>query len=123
VYHQRIHGSHLITKIMSKIITFLSFLFLFTACNNCYDYKRHVETLDYKFVITEKSKDNRYVEFRGSDKNKNKIIFNEGEVWGIYDYVEIGDTLLKKKGEADLVLIKKDTTIVFPFMCGGRYYQ
>jgi hypothetical protein len=108
--------------IMCKIICYV-FIFIFCSCNNCYDYKRHVETLDYKFVITDKSKDNRYIEFKGYDRKKNKILFNEGEVWGIYDSVEIGDTLLKKKGEADLVLIKKDTTIVFPFMCGGRYYQ
>jgi len=108
---------------MSKIIKLLLFVLLFAACNNCYDIKRHVETLDYKFVVTEKSKDNRYIIFKGYDRKKNKILFIEGEVWGIYDSVEIGDTLLKKKGEADLVLIKKDTTIVFPFMCGGRYYQ
>jgi len=107
---------------MRKIINTI-FIFTFWSCNNCYDYKRHVESLDYKFMITEKSKDNRYIEFRGYDRKKNNIIFNEGEVWGIYDSVAIGDTLLKKKGEADLVLIKKDTTIVFPFMCGGRYYQ
>ena len=108
---------------MSKIIKLLLFVLLFAACNNCYDIKRHVETLEYKFVITEKSEDNRFIEFNGFDNNNSKKKFKELEVWGIYDSVEIGDTLFKKKGEADLILIKKDTTIVFPFMCGGRYYQ
>lgn len=108
---------------MNKIIKFLLFVLLFAACNNCYDIKRHVETLEYKFVITEKSEDNRFIEFKGFGHNNRKKQFKELEVWGIYDSVAIGNTLLKKKGEADLVLIKKDTTIVFPFMCGGRYYQ
>jgi hypothetical protein len=108
--------------IMRKFISFICILFFF-SCNNCYDIKRHIETLDSKFVITGKTKDNRFIEFNGLNSNDKKINFKELEVWGIYDSVEIGDTLLKKKGEADLVLIKKDTTIVFPFMCGGRHYE
>lgn len=107
---------------MSKIIKLLFFIILFSACNTCYDIKRHIESLDYKFVITEKSKDNRYVEFIGYDRKKNKIVFNEVIVWDIYDSVEIGDTLYKPKGTADLTLIKKDTTIVFEYMCGGEHY-
>jgi len=71
-------------------------------------------------MVTQKSKDNRDFIFSGLDKNNHFIEFKEPQYWDIYDLVEVGDTLLKKIGEPDLILIKKDTTLVFPLLCGGR---
>jgi len=76
--------------------------------------------LSYSFMVTQKSKDNRDFIFSGIDKNNRFIKFKEPQYWDIYDSVEVGDTLLKKIGEPDLILIKKETTLIFPLLCGGR---
>jgi hypothetical protein len=75
--------------------------------------------LNYDFKILAKSKD-RFIEFKGVDKNNNNVEFKEFENWDIYDAVELGDTLVKKIGETEIILNKKGTTIVFRLICGGR---
>jgi len=104
---------------MNKILLLL----LVTCLNSCYtcsDVKRQYEPLSCRFMVTEKSKDNSFFEFNGSVSKKKIINFKIGQHWDIYDSVEAGDTLLKRVGETDLILIKKDTSLVFPLLCGGR---
>ena len=105
---------------MKKNILSLFCIICLNSCYTCYDVKRHCETLSYSFMVTQKSKDNRDFIFSGIDKNNRFIKFKEPQYWDIYDSVEVGDTLLKKIGEPDLILIKKETTLIFPLLCGGR---
>ena len=105
---------------MNKKILLFLFVIFFSSCYTCYDVKRQYEPFSCRFMVIEKSKDNRFLEFNGSDSKKKHVNFKIGQHWDIYDSVEVGDTLLKKTGETDLILIKKDTTLVFPLMCGGR---
>jgi hypothetical protein len=44
--------------------------------------------------------------------------------WSIYsDYMEIGDTLVKNKGELVFSIHKKDTVLSFPWQCEGKVYK
>lgn len=88
------------------------------SCYTCYDVKKHCLSLECKFKITEKYQ-NKLIEFKGYDSNNKFSEFKDYEYWLIFEKAEIGDTLLKEKGKTDLILIKKDTTIIFPLMCGG----
>ena len=97
-------------------------VFILHSCTTCEDVKRYYITLHCSFKITEKSKD-KYIEFKGLDKNNIHVEFKEFENWNIYNFVEIGDTLYKELGKADLILIKKNTTLVFPLICGGKIVE
>jgi hypothetical protein len=107
---------------MKNYITILIalFLFLLIGCKSgCLEVREHCLSLNYYFMITAKSKD-RFIEFKGVDRNHNKVDFKEFEHWNIYNSVEIGDTLIKKSGETEILLIKNDTTLVFPLICEGK---
>ena len=44
--------------------------------------------------------------------------------WADYkEYIEIGDTLIKKKGELIFSIHKKDTILSFNFECGEKVYK
>ncbi|MDQ6528086.1 hypothetical protein [Flavobacterium sp. LHD-85] len=44
--------------------------------------------------------------------------------WADYkEYIEIGDTLIKKKGELVFSIHKKDTVLSFNFECGEKVYK
>ena len=105
---------------MNKNLLLLFFVICFSSCYTCSDVKRQYEPLNCRFMVTEKSKDNRFDEFNGFDCKKVSVNFKIGQHWDIYDSVQVGDTILKRTGETDLILIKKDTTLVFPLLCGGR---
>jgi hypothetical protein len=96
---------------------------IFTSCiNTCEDVKKYSMTISYSFKVTEKSRD-KYIKFKGFDKNNNPIEFEEGEFWDIYNSVEIGDSIVKQLGKTEMILIKKDTTLVFPLMCKGKIVE
>ena len=102
-------------------ITF-SVIILLSCGSTCEDVKKYCMSLSYSFKVTGKSKD-REIDFKGFDKNKKYIEFKEAEHWNIYDYVEIGDSIVKELGKAEIKLIKRDTTLVFPLICGGRVVE
>lgn len=44
--------------------------------------------------------------------------------WDDYnEYIEIGDTLIKRKGELTFNIHKKDTVLSFNFECQGKVYK
>jgi hypothetical protein len=44
--------------------------------------------------------------------------------WADYkEHIEIGDTLIKKKGELIFSIHKKDTVMSFNFQCGDKVYK
>ena len=103
-------------------ITIICVFILHSCISPCEEVKTHCKTLNCSFKITEKSKD-RLIDFKGFDKNNIHAEFKEFEYWGIYNFVEIGDTLYKEFGKTDLILIKKDTTLVFPLYCRGKIVE
>lgn len=107
-------------KYFSHILIGLASLFI--KYSTCEGVKEDVKLLKYKFKIYEKSK-RQFIEFKRFDDVNKAVAFREGEFWRIYDSVEIGDTLLKELGKTDLVLIKKDTVLVFPLYCSGKLVE
>jgi hypothetical protein len=95
-------------------------MFLLSSCSNYNDLKKHLESLVCDIKITHKTQDNRYLYFKGRDSNQKYFEFEITQNWLIYDYVEIGDTLLKREGETFLTLFKKDTTLIFPLYIHGE---
>jgi hypothetical protein len=57
---------------------------------------------------------------KGCDCNSNR----SGKWWSLYsDHIEIGDTIIKKKGELIFSIHKKDTVLSFNFECDGKIYK
>jgi len=104
------------------IIIGICFLIYIVYSSSSDRLKEHVQPLSYYFQITKKNK-GKFLEFEGYDENHYPVKFCEGEFWDIYNSVEIGDTLLKKKGETNLILIKKDTTLIFPLLWDGKQME
>jgi hypothetical protein len=105
---------------MKKYVIITLSIIIINGCKSgCQEVREYCLSLDYYFMITAKSKD-RFIEFKGLDKNNNHVEFKEFENWDIFGAVELGDTLVKKIGETEIILIKKDTTMLFPLICGGR---
>lgn len=47
-----------------------------------------------------------------------------GRWWLIFrDYMSVGDTLIKRKGELVFYIHKKDTILSFPWKCEGKIYE
>ena len=108
---------------MNKYILIAFCIIILNSCGStCEDVKKYCMSLSCSFKVAEKSKD-RFIEFKGFDKNNKYVKFKEFEHWNIYDFVEIGDSLVKELGKPEIKLIKKDTTLVFPLICGGRVVE
>lgn len=101
----------------SKFFIALLSLFL-QGCVTCNDIRNSVLPKEYNFKITKKEY-YQYVILDGVDKNNKPVQFKEFEYWGIYDSIQIGDTLIKYKGSTDLILKKpnRQDTIVFEMYC------
>jgi len=107
----------------------LKILYLSLACfvlincgSTCEDVKSYSKSLVCNFKITGKES-NKFLEFYGIDKNNNKIRFTISRFWRLYNFVEIGDSLIKKLGETEIILKKRDTTLIFPLMCRGQIVE
>ena len=103
-----------------KLIFIIASILIFNGCIfNCDDVKENILKLEFKQKVTEKSKD-RLIFVRGITEENKIVEFKEFEYWGIYEYIELGDTLYKEFGKTELVLIKKDSTLIFPLYCDGE---
>lgn len=105
-------------------IILATFLISFYSCiTTCDDVKRYYTSISYNFLVISKSDEHRDFTFEGYDK---KGVFNQLQIsrfWSFYDYVEKGDSIVKISGNTELILIKKDTTLVFPLMCRGQVVE
>ena len=108
---------------MKKVILFLTIIVLSNCMSTKEEIKQYAKGLECCFMVTKKSEDNRYFIFTGYNKNNKYVEFQIGQSWNIYDFVESGDTILKKTGETNFILIKKDTTLVFPLMIHGEIVE
>lgn len=77
-------------------------------------------------VLTERPTINAEMIFRGTKLNSDESITTkmEGRWYRNYkSYMEIGDTIIKRKGELTMYIHKKDTTMVFKWECQGKVYE
>jgi len=99
------------------------FILLLQGCAlDCREIRNLFLPKEYYFEISKK-KLHQYVILEGIDKNTGNLIqFKEGDYWGIYDSIQIGDTLLKQKGSTDIILKKpnRKDSLVFEMYCDGK---
>ena len=59
-------------------------------------------------------------------KTGRNAIFSETNYTWAQDfnkYIQIGDTVVKRQGELQFAIHKKDTVLVFPFECDGKVFK
>jgi hypothetical protein len=108
--------------------TFISLILFFQSCNQtitCEESAKLTRGDNYCILITSLK---RFPEFIiGKDPKTLKIIekifLHDFWLFEVSDKLEVGDTLVKKKGELVIEIHKKDSTIFHPFICHGELYK
>ncbi|MFS4473896.1 hypothetical protein [Chryseobacterium sp. T20] len=110
-----------------KIFVFFSFLILVSSCGepDCNDVKKAFYPDEYNLIVGEASIDNSWIKITGyhpiTYKKSNIMVHNN---WiDDYNEVEAGDTIIKRAGNLELVIHKKDTIIRHDWYCKGRPYK
>ena len=110
----------------------LVFCILLLVCNSCTDCKKWRDNLandECALVVLQRPniKDN-FFNFRGVNPTTGKACDCVSETsyrwWDLYaDKIEVGDTIIKRKGELIFYIHKKDTTLSFNWECDGKTYK
>lgn len=110
-----------------KIFIFFSFMILVSSCGepDCNNVKKAYYPEDYNLIVEEASIDNTWIKVRGSvpitNKKSNIMVHNN---WIVdFNEVEVGDTIIKRKGNLELAVHKKDTIIRHDWYCRGKAYK
>jgi hypothetical protein len=114
---------------MKYIILVCVFLF---SCGPIYDCDSSAEDLrdDECLLIVEKIpgiRDNRF-DYKGINPVTKKKCdcdsYRSDRWWSAYkEYIKIGDTIIKRKGDLIFNIHKKDTILSFTFECQGKIYN
>ena len=105
------------------MVLLLALFFFYSCITTCEDVKKYYVAVHFEFVVTSKSDKNRGFVFDGYEEKGNFNEFRIPRFWDFYDFVEKGDSIIKKPGYKEIMLIKKDTTFTFPLMCGGQIVE
>jgi hypothetical protein len=101
---------------MRDQIIFLSLFFLSCAPSND-DIVKYILPKEYNFKIISCEESNMLY-FEGIDGEGNHVQHNIPDFWGITESYSLGDSIIKKKGEKNLKIIKPDTVLVLHL--GGK---
>jgi len=111
---------------MSKYF-FIQILIVFLyACVDCEQLSELYRNDNLEVILMERPTINAEMNFVGTKLNYNEstTIKMEGRWYRHYkDYMEVGDTIIKRKGELILYIHKKDTVMVFKWECEGKIYE
>ncbi|KFF13933.1 hypothetical protein IW15_00320 [Chryseobacterium soli] len=110
-----------------KVFVFLSFLILLCSCGepDCNIVKKAYYPDEYYLIVEEASIDNSWIKIRGSvliTNEKSNIMVHNNWI-DDYNEVEMGDTIIKREGNLELVVHKKDTIIRHDWYCRGKPYK
>jgi hypothetical protein len=92
-------------------------------CEKNADSARNLECL---LILENKPSNSNYLKVEGRDINSSirKIFIDKDRYWALFrDYMSVGDTLIKRKGELVFYIHKKDTILSFPWKCEGKIYE
>ena len=90
--------------------TFLPLVFFSCAQTNK-EIVDYILPKEYNFKIIS-CKESNMLYFEGVDVTGNIVLYDIPDFWGIKYNYEIGDSIIKKKGEKNIKLIKADTIIL-----------
>ncbi|WP_333596753.1 hypothetical protein [Chryseobacterium flavum] len=104
-----------------KLFIFISFLFLFSCGKvNCDEYTKMLSKEECIIVVKTLPTSSVYFEVKGYDPftQKAKVCKTTNRWWNLYwNEIEIGDTIIKNKGELSFNIHKKDTIITHSWKC------
>jgi len=83
------------------------------------DLKTKYKKYQVHIKVTEKQRD-KLIHLKGLNRANKIVDFEAADFWGAYYDIHIGDSVCKNYGETELRVIKKDTTLVFPLVWGGK---
>lgn len=105
-----------------RILLILGLIF-FMGCDNCREMAKPFKARKYFFVVAKKEKINLKVvvidgvnPITGKAERFREISLTANNV---FDEVNIGDTIIKPKGSATVVLGKPSGRVEIPFICYG----
>lgn len=101
---------------------FVMLALCFIACSNiCMESYEKFRPKSYYFKAQKKYLQNdKIFIIEGSNPNGTHESFREVDFRDLYDLTDIGDTIMKKAGSLNVLLIKRDTTIVIKAFCNGQ---
>lgn len=102
-------------------------MFTILSCNktDCNDVKQAFYPDEYNLIIEESNINLTWIKIDGSIPivgKKSNIMVHNNWILNSND-VEIGDTIVKKKGSLDLTIHKKDTILSFDWHCRGKSFK
>ncbi len=101
-----------------KVIGRYVLLFCLISCTSSYnDIVEYILPKEYNFKVLSCEESNMLY-FEGVDNSGNIVHHDIPDYWDIKSNYEIGDSIIKKKGEKNVKLVKPDTTIILRL--GGK---
>lgn len=105
-----------------KIFICLSTLFFILSCGqvDCSGYTKMLSAEECNIVVESQPTNSVWFKLKGYDPNtqKPKICASSNRWWNLYaNEIEIGDTIVKRKGELTFTIRKKDTIINHEWKC------
>ena len=113
-----------------RCLSFL-LLFIFMSCDmipNCNGLSKHYRDDESCELIVEVTPKPSSVYFKASGRDpktgKQCGCDEESRWWQTFsDEIEVGDTIIKRKGELTFYIHKKDTVIVHHYECDEKFYK
>jgi hypothetical protein len=102
------------------------FIGILTSCSFCELSEKDAREKQFLLILEKKYPDAVYLKMEGKslETGKHTIFLDNSRYWTQYvDYMDAGDTIIKKKGELVLSIHKKDTVLSFPWQCEGKIYK
>ena len=96
---------------MIRIEKFLLPLVFFSCTPSNKEIVDYILPKEYNFKIIS-CKESNMLYFEGVDVTGNSVLYDIPDFWGIKYNYEIGDSIIKKKGEKNIRLVKADTIII-----------
>lgn len=102
-------------------LTFSIIIIFLHSCLNCQTYADEFRKKQYFFQVERKYiRNGRCYTLTGNGINNRPDTFSESGYSDLYNGTQVGDTLRKEFNKTQVVLIKKDTTLIFSYSCDGR---
>src|SRR5690554_4655549 len=110
----------------NKIVLLLTILSLYSCGIDCKEATDVYRIDNLEVILTERPTINVDMKLVGRKINSDKISTTRimGRWYREYiEYMEVGDTIIKREGELTMHIHKKDTTMVFKHICQGQVYE
>lgn len=111
---------------MIDIMKYFLYCLLFSlfSCHYCEEDIDEIRSQVFNFKIQQKRfEQSRYYTLIGKNKNGQLEKFHNMGYKDLYEASDLGDSILKVKGEIHFKVIKPDTVLVFHYICDGRILQ